>query len=454
MRRALLWGAVALLSACGGGGGGGGGADAGGGAGGANGGSGGMNGGSGGMNGGSGGMNGGSGGMAGGSGGMNGGAGGMGGSGGMGSACMPLPHEVPTGAPVPMEMAADTFATGICDVIAACDCGANGHYADHDACIMGETQRFGDLVATGMGAGLTYHPECVPTFVAFYQGIGCESDSRALGSRLDLCQQQSCMVFAGNKQAGEACQPVALGADECAPGLACQFGACAPADCLTFRPPGHAGEVCAAHGVQRGCEAGSVCDMNTGCCEPPPGNGESCAGAFVCAEGFGCHVEDPADLSGATCLPRRQMGESCWNVECADGLTCVKLPGMTLGTCDMPHAEGQPCGSSYDCQSGFCANGTCAPTPGEGEHCDVKCQGDLLCNVGRGGVCARPGVENGPCRQPDLTCDAGLVCAPNWVCVAPLPAGSPCGAVEQICDTGLACVNGMCATPVPLICQF
>lgn len=100
---------------------------------------------------------------------------------------------------------------------------------------------------------------------------------------------------------------------------------------------------------------------------------------------------------------------------CLDGIraqTCAEYRGAIVDIASVSGAcggaltpqvvEGGICTHDYECTTGWCdtggiGDGNCAPVPGEGEPCELRCASGLRCEAG---TCARyespPGYCDGP----------------------------------------------------------
>lgn len=176
----------------------------------------------------------------------------------------------------------------------------------------------------------------------------------------------------------EVCSPLTNGEAACyqaaAEGQACDNGLC------------RSGLLCVENHCRRQCGTGfSSCASGESCtalssgqsaCFPAAGDGESCASmpcasGLLCVEGS-CHRScnqavpncranekcSPITGGGAACFLAASEGESCWDMQCADGLVCV---GSSAPRC---YVSCNP--SSPDCPAGK----TCSPIGGGGGACE------------------------------------------------------------------------------------
>lgn len=224
---------------------------------------------------------------------------------------------------------------------------------------------------------------------------------------------------------------VCLGEDECADGLRCVSGRCAPV--------AREGERCE---TPFACAAGLACQQtfttggscmattcseagrDTGNCRTTRPTGRACREDLRCNPLEVCALESTAT---GTCrrIPRR--GESCegflgW--ECADGLVC----DLVAHTCELPRLGGT-CGiTSLDPTS------ACGPALG----CDARVDGT--------NVCVARVREGGACNTE--SCEPGLHCATDTRrCTRDRPEGSRCVNGNE-CGVALGrrvdCVAGEC----------
>ncbi len=215
------------------------------------------------------------------------------------------------------------------------------------------------------------------------------------------------------------------------------------------------------------CRKGLYCDPERGRCLAGPGEGEPCGDGVYCALGLACDFERivcaPVPREGAPCA----LGERGPNV-CAEGLACLRVssgPGMRLGTCGPPPAEGEACAAEAVCAEGlvcdFLTDGrnVCVPPKGEGEPCmaDRACVEGTFCDLSLR-RCAPRRPEGASCEHGN-ECAAGLACLPgpdgtDWKCLPPPEEGDAC--VTE-CAPGLLCrlqtrvgrcLPGICTLPV------
>ncbi len=214
------------------------------------------------------------------------------------------------------------------------------------------------------------------------------------GVQPDVCMEVTCDEGSASCSQvplanGTACQAENL----CLVGTICQNGLCTggtPNDCF-FEP------------VPNECH-NSVCNPNTGMCEPVPGNdgapcvdfAQLCNVGMTCATGV-CQGGAPLDCSALT------MG--CFNGEC-DPTTgqCVQVPVPQGGSC-LEAAD--------DCNDGECdMNGICQPVPiNEGGICDDgdACTAGTTCGSGTCGG----GAPVTTCSQTQDGCCPGNCDATN-----------------------------------------
>lgn len=151
-----------------------------------------------------------------------------------------------------------------------------------------------------------------------------------------------------------------LDASDCRPGLGCHGGVCDDP-----MPEYVAGEACYLSWPV--CVGDARClDLDNDdnhVCEAMAHAGDPCLGGFYC-------VESVCDADTSTCLPLRELGESCGAPleVCALGLECAE-DGPMAGTCQErppPPGAGEGCTPSGQCAEGLeCEmySNTCQPPP-------------------------------------------------------------------------------------------
>jgi hypothetical protein len=98
------------------------------------------------------------------------------------------------------------------------------------------------------------------------------------------------------------------------------------------------------------------------------------------------------------------------------------------------------------CGAGLaCVDGTCGPTPTEGQACaiDNVCADGLGCDFSpEGSFCITPRDVGGRCES-DRSCRGELHCGGAGACVADLPAGQPCSAGNECAGVCGRAASGM-----------
>ncbi len=137
------------------------------------------------------------------------------------------------------------------------------------------------------------------------------------------------------------------------------------------------------------------------------------------------------------------------SLDSCDGRTCI-LRG-TL-------AANAPCGTGWQCQSGFCKPGTpspdselvcgtCEAVGAAGADCSASRCGDGLYCAAATTTCAPVIPQGGACDVSSSGCDVGLYCDPvAGKCLAPPTTGQPC---TSLCASPSLCLgSGVCVDPV------
>lgn len=205
---------------------------------------------------------------------------------------------------------ADATATALCG--AQFDCACDPATTDGvDACVSVRSTELATRREMAVAAGLTYDPACSIELQTRLRDLACGADAGAG----DTCA--SCSAYHGDRDEGEACEPIADGFSDCARGLTCADGTCLD----PCAPPGViAGEGEACDSVETFCDqaADLYCDASM-ICVAPPNAGEPCP-AFLCASTAWCNTNDPG---GPICLPKYDIDGIC------------SIPAACLsGTCD------------------------------------------------------------------------------------------------------------------------
>ena len=151
-------------------------------------------------------------------------------------------------------------------------------------------------------------------------------------------------------------------------------------------------------------------------------------------------------------LPAKSKCRS--SLECLEGLRCHGVGPTTAGACDVPHANGEPCGLSIDVLatytgqkelltkhpecSGVCDRQKCIAPLSLGAACaeGAQCGPGATCT---GGKClaVKQAKLGQPC--PQGACEEGARCAAGK-CVAPKAAG-------EACDVDRECLGGCLKAP-------
>jgi hypothetical protein len=189
------------------------------------------------------------------------------------------------------------------------------------------------------------------------------------------------------------------------------------AECLQMTG-GYCAEDCSSTG-QLGCPDESVChqlsDQANYCLD-------GCLSSADCREGYRCALQPDLKMfypdGAGVCLPACVSDSDCGTGMVCAGGDCVSKVGASAGV-------GAPCGSSAQCNSGFCLAGSDFP----GGYCSSPCGGHLSdCEAGAG------------CYQvPSGTSFCMKACETNSDC----RGGFPCEVVESS-DKG---TKGFCVPP-------
>lgn len=260
-----------------------------------------------------------------------------------------------------------------------CDYPPAYYYEDASECRQFELERYRADRDVAVAAGLSFDEDCVGGQLEWTDELGC-------GLLTDeLLDEATCTLWCapyhGEGQPGEACSWIVPGfAHDCAQGLDCGGSGFCEDPCGRWLLA--EGQVCWNDTVEvvGVCREGLYCDtQETFSCTKIPATGEPCP-AGVCNEGDWCNLYE--------------IGEP----------VCTRV-GSVGATCEYDNA----------CDTGYCIDGRCAPLPTAGEPCSLECAGDLYCYSG---TCALPQAKGQSCGS--LPCASGLSCD-NGVCVDAIP---------------------------------
>jgi hypothetical protein len=187
------------------------------------------------------------------------------------------------------------------------------------------------------------------------------------------------------------------------------------------------------------CDSHLSCDPITEICV------EHCQRGAACDQDSDCDQEQELYCVAERCDRRRAEGLPCQqDTDCQETLRCEQdLADITRKVCTPKLADGDPCGSSLDCTSGFChpLEHTCAARKGANERCETG--QDQQCAAGR---CERESVT----CQTDEQCPISGLCVLSqgmcsYYCVQTKDDGAKCTADTE-CRSE-ACIAGFCRTP-------
>ena len=263
-----------------------------------------------------------------------------------------------------------------------------------------------------------------------------------------ICLQGSCADGWSQCYNGVcACEHISCGETCCGPDQVCQAGACCdPVTCADVGAEcGLIDNGCGGQTSCGACDSTQWCDELNICYCTHEVCGDTCCGEAEVCEGGACCAPATCDDLGATCgAPGDGCGTDLECGECVDNYVCG--PAFT---CDCPGAICLDvcCGVGVEACDG--PEGSCGgPTP----QCDGKLCGD---DNEVGGVC------DGPCEDPNETCEFGVcecayeacgdVCCPETdTCEAGECVLCEPDCVDQGCGADNGCnglCDGLCASP-------
>ncbi|HXT97489.1 MAG TPA: hypothetical protein VN853_14400 [Polyangia bacterium] len=252
---------------------------------------------------------------------------------------------------------------------------------------------------------------------------------------------------AGTLPTGHAC----TGASDCVSGF-CADGFCCATDCSgtcqTCAAAGHVGTCIPADvgtdprhectdtgaatcGTDGNCDGAGACEKYVASviCSSAGCSGSTLTFAGRCDGNGTCQTTPAQSCAPYLCGSSAACKTSCTSdTDCASGNSCVN------GSCGKKPI-GAPCSAAADCNSGFCAQGTCCMTA-----CTGLCQS---CDVGgSAGVCTNVPAGQDPLQQCALASDS---CGTDGLC----DGNGGCQSYPSTTSCGMdACANGI-ETPGP-----
>jgi hypothetical protein len=205
----------------------------------------------------------------------------------------------------------------------------------------------------------------------------------------------------------------------------------------------------------QGCQLPSDCAAPVPVCWPPGGArlGQPCVWNEACRSGICFHPPDVGICGVCVCELQCGPGQAC-QLDSAGG-RCI----------DLPHAPGEPCTASRDCESRQCPSAAagssmCSPFAMLGDPCGgngmPQCQPDLTCDPGTSQCNTTAYVGfNASCEMdggPVLGC-RGFASCTGGVCVPPAGDGEPCTGDFQ-CAPPAECIANRCVFPSPADCPL
>ena len=304
---------------------------------------------------------------------------------------------------------------------------------------------------------------------------GAKPGVSMVGGRPEVLQ--SCEPPAALKEAGTACDcNQECGSRSCVDGVCCT-GSC-NGTCQACNIPGKMGSCssipagmapvvasqCARDGVET-CGFDGTCNGKGGCRKYPDGttcangmcDGATVKGAKICQQGtcdvgpdtvcapFGC------DASAGQCFDKCAVDNQCASSKRCEGGSCGK---KNLGA---------KCGVGGECDSGFCADGTCCNTKCDGSC--VSCNQALskgectpmlvdqpdphkVCKDEGAGSCGQSGScdGSGGCAKygPSSTCRPGRCEGANLIPPSTCDGKGSCLTGNQVSCAPFACVGNAC----------
>jgi streptogramin lyase len=291
-------------------------------------------------------------------------------------------------------------------------------------------------------------------------GCGSSGDATSVSGGTSTTTTTTTTCKAGEVACGGACvdtssDPTHCGAcgTTCAPGQACEKGACTLA---CAKPTTKCGDACVDTASDRAscgacgkaCKAGEVCSKGA-CALSCQAGLTDCAGSCVDVKSDRAHCGacDKACKAGEVCS-KGACALSCQDglVECGGVCTDTKADRASCGAC------GAACKDGEVCSAGTCAascapplvdcGGACVDVRYDPDHCggcDTTCA--AVPNAGR--ACVSGTCALGGCSQGFLDCDAKLA---NGCEIDARSDAKNCGGCGLACKVGEACCDSGCLT--------
>jgi hypothetical protein len=303
--------------------------------------------------------------------------------------------EVTVPPTIALEDFVQSYRDASCDLLVRC-----GAMPDVETCLA-TTQADPNLVQAAAAAtfgSLSYDPEVAKVCVDAVKNGSCEAGSLFPDALTELCDP----VFGDRKAEGEPC----YAASECeGVGSFCD-GACGASCCEgTCRPPSAGAAIGEPCSEEAPCDGDGICaydeELDATFCVERAGAGQDCEPGG-CIDGFSC------DPGSGKCFQLAPAGQDC-NPD-LDTRVCAHIGEY----CDVEERRcltrpgvGEPCASTGTSDQvcapyAYCAEGTCALRPTEGEACaEQPCLGTLECQDDGAGTlsCASRGATQACVEQ-------------------------------------------------------
>lgn len=316
-------------------------------------------------------------------------------------------------------------------------------------------------------------------------GQGGASDGEAGDAGALLPNGVTCQAgtdcASGNCSDGLCCNTACSGCSACSNALTGQDnGTCAPV--VSGQDPHNA---CAVETATNQCGNDGTCDGAGACSKVPSSHvctaagcssdGKSFVPASTCTDDGKCSSAPPQDCGGFPCSPTGCAKPCTANTECGGGNYC----DTAASKCAARKSDGTPATNTYECTSGFVADGVCCNNActGQCQSCKqtpgvckavssprTSCGGSGTCGTmkcdGAHADCVLPGNEvSCPATcSGDLSTKIASTCNGSGACGAGQPTacnGQYCNGGQCIakiadntggCSTNIACSSGNCST--------
>jgi len=260
----------------------------------------------------------------------------------------------------------ERYVTELCEIVVGCECDPP-FYSSVEECIEALLDPLLNAGESAKSLGLEWRQECADAKLERLAPMCVPVFDHSAH-----CQGRYCELFGGDVAETEPCGFLVDQGSNCAAGLGCSRE---EQVCLQVCGDLPQGIECDQLGSS--CAEGLACTSH-GIGFPPPPTCETAAGeGEECNVAYGPSCDAGLKCGAGTCVPYPEPGEPC-----VDGWCLLSLFCNEQDLCEPPRANGEPCGSFRECESGYCADEVCTEQVGEGAPCpdSTACAEGLVCN--------------------------------------------------------------------------